>query len=63
MTEPKHARDMSAEEYAATLAELRRGPPMAPKPPPVETTPRTARDMSEQERAEWFSEHRKKFNQ
>jgi hypothetical protein len=55
MTE-KHARDMSPEEAAATLKELRRGP----KPVPVETT-KTALEMTEVERQEYLREHRKRF--
>ena len=58
----KRAANMSESERQAFLQQCRKLD-AAPKPPPVETTPRTARDMSEQERAEWFSEHRKKFNQ
>ena len=57
MTELKHARDMTAEEYAATLAELRRGPPMATQPLPE----KHARDMTPEERARWMADHRRKF--
>jgi hypothetical protein len=57
MTEPKHARDMTADEYAATLSKLRRGPATAAVPLPE----KHARDMSEQERAEWLQNHRRKF--
>jgi hypothetical protein len=57
MTEPKHAKDMSPAEYEATLSKLRRGPATAAVPLPE----KHARDMSEQERAEWFQNHRRKF--
>jgi hypothetical protein len=56
MTEPKHAKDMTAEEYAAKLAELRRGPPMAPQPSPE----KRANQMTEAERVEWLREHKKR---
>ena len=59
MTEIKHARDMSPEEYKSKLAELRRGPP----PKPVTLPEKRAAEMTDQEKSEWFSEHRKKFNQ
>jgi hypothetical protein len=61
MTEPKHARDMTADEYAATLSKLRRGPATAAPPQPVDQPERTAKTMSEQERAEWLQNHRRKF--
>jgi ribosomal protein L29 len=56
MTEPKLAKNMSPAEYAAKLAELRRGPPMAPQPLLPE---KHARDLSEQERAEWLSNYKR----
>jgi hypothetical protein len=56
MTEIKLAKDMSPTEYAAKLAELRRGPPMAPLPLPE----KHARDMSPEERDAWMAQHRRK---
>jgi ribosomal protein L29 len=47
----KHVREMSPEEAAATLKELRRGP--KPEPMPVD---RKAKDMSPAERAEFLRE-------
>jgi hypothetical protein len=60
MTEPKLAKNMSPEEYKAKLAELRRGPPPKPVPPPVDPT-KHARDLSAEERAEWLQAHKRKF--
>jgi hypothetical protein len=57
MTEPKHARDMSPQEYQAKLAELRRGQPPEPMPLPE----KKANQMTEAEREIWWSEHRRKF--
>jgi ribosomal protein L29 len=59
MTEPKLAKNMTAEEYAATLAELRRGPPVEPLALPQ----KHARDLSEQERAEWLSNYKRSLQQ
>jgi hypothetical protein len=52
----KHIRDMSPEEAAAALAEIKRGPP----PVPVETTKR-ASEMTEVERQQYLAEHRRRF--
>lgn len=58
MTEqPKHARDMMPAEYAAKLAELRRGQPPSAPPSPE----KHARDMSASEKSEWLAAHRRKF--
>jgi ribosomal protein L29 len=54
-TQMKHARDMSTEEAAAALAELKR-----PKPEPMPID-KTAKEMNEAERAEWLREHRRRF--
>lgn len=53
----KHVRDMSPQEAAAQLAELKRGP----KPEPVETTKQHVREMSEVERQQYLAEHRRRF--
>ena len=55
MTE-KHVREMSPEEAAATLKELRRGPKPEPMP-----TDKMAKDMNARERAEWLAEHQRRF--
>ena len=59
MTEPneKRAKDSSPAEYAAKLAELKRGAP----PPPVTLPEKHARDMSDQEKSEWLAEHRRRW--
>jgi hypothetical protein len=55
----KSASEMTPEEAAAALAELRRGPkPEPPAPIPVD---RHARDMSPEERAEWLRGHARRF--
>src|SRR5258706_9542058 len=53
----KHVRDMSPEEAAAKLAELKR----EPRPVPVETTKKRASEMSEVERQQYLAEHRRRF--
>jgi ribosomal protein L29 len=52
----KHRTEMTPEEAAAALAELRRGP----KPEPMRTD-RRARDMSAEERIEWLREYKRKL--
>jgi len=52
----KHVREMSPEEAAKTLKELRRGPKPEPMP-----TDRMAKDMTARERAEWLAEHQRRF--
>jgi ribosomal protein L29 len=52
----KHARDMSTEEAAAALAELKR-----PKPDPMPID-KTAREMSEAERKEWLRAHKQRHS-
>jgi hypothetical protein len=55
----KHARDMTPAEYAATLAELKKGQPKPPQPSPEKHV--HARDMSDWEKSEWFAEHRRRW--
>ncbi len=50
----KHVRDMTPEQQAAALAELKR-----PKPEPMPTD-KTAKEMTEAERSEWIKEHVKR---
>jgi hypothetical protein len=52
MTAKQHVREMTSQEAAAVLAELRKGPP--PEPPDMS---RTAREMSPAERERWIKEH------
>jgi ribosomal protein L29 len=52
----KHARDMTPQEAAAKLAELRKGP----APEPLDMS-KTAREMTPAERAEWLCEHKRRF--
>jgi hypothetical protein len=61
MTEIKHARDMTPEEYTAKLAELRRGSP--PRPDVPLPTDKRAKDLSESERQEWLKNYRKRIQQ
>jgi hypothetical protein len=59
MTEstPKHARDMTPEEYATALSKLRRGPATAAAPLPT----KHARELTEAERAEWLRDYKRKL--
>jgi hypothetical protein len=52
----RHVRDMTPQEAAAALAELKRGP--KPEPMPID---RTAREMSAQQRDAWLKEHARRF--
>jgi hypothetical protein len=59
MTETRHVRDLSAEESAALLRELKRGPP---PPADLDTPPpKMAKNMTEDERRNWLAAHRKRF--
>jgi hypothetical protein len=63
MTEPnttKMAKDMSAEERAAFIAQCKKLEGASSQSKPVETT-KHARDLSAEERAEWLQAHRRKF--
>jgi len=63
MTEPnttKMAKDMSAAERAAFIAQCKKLEGASSQSTPVETT-KHARDLSAEERAEWLQAHRRKF--
>jgi hypothetical protein len=51
----KHASEMTETEWAAALAEIKRGP--KPEPMPID---RTAAEMTEAERREWLREHKRR---
>ncbi len=52
----KRAKDMTPQEAATKLAELRKGPP--PEPMPID---KTAKEMSPREREAWLREHARRF--
>jgi hypothetical protein len=60
MTETRHVRDLSAEESAALLRELKQGPP-PPVPDLDNPPPKMAKDMSNAEREEWLRAHKRRF--
>ena len=63
MTEPnttKMAKDMSAAERAAFIAQCKKLEGASSQSKPAETT-KHARDLSAEERAEWLSNYRRKF--
>jgi hypothetical protein len=52
----KRASEMTPQEAAAKLAELKRGP--KPEPLPID---RTAKEMTEAQRRKWLAEHNRRF--
>jgi hypothetical protein len=58
MEQKQHVRDMSPEESAELLRQLKRGLPS--EHAPLDTS-RRAVDMDSRERAEWLAAHRKRF--
>jgi hypothetical protein len=52
----KHVRDMSREEAAERLAEIKRGPKPEPMP-----TDKKAKDQTPAERTAWLAEHSRRF--
>jgi hypothetical protein len=59
MMTDKHVRDLSPEESAELLRQLKRGLPPT-ELPPLDTSV-LAKKMSDAERREWLAAHRKRF--
>jgi hypothetical protein len=53
ISEQRHARDMTPEQYKAKLAELKRDPPPEPMPP-------LDKEASQQVRDNWLREYRRR---
>jgi hypothetical protein len=53
----KHVRDLTPQESAELLRELKRGPP----PTPIDTGGKTASQMTELERRRYLAEHGRRF--
>ena len=64
MTEPntpKMAKDMSAAERAAFIAQCKKLEGASSQSKPVETPTLAARDMTPEQREAWMAAHRRKF--